>query len=150
MTKDDLQDIINGCQKGNRLSQKALYRQFYRYPSDIEACKKYLTARISRGESRIFLVADAGQTVGFMQLYPSFSSLSLKPVWILYDLFVAPEARNRGVARLLLNEAQALAGKTGASEVTLATATDNRIAQRAYESMGWIRDEDFYYYNLVV
>ena len=126
------------------------YRQFYRYPPDFSACREYLRERISRAESRIFLVSDAGQTIGFMQLYPSFSSLSLKPVWILYDLFVAPDARKRGVARLLLSQAQTLAGQTRASEVTLATAIDNRAAQQLYERMGWNRDDEFYYYNLVV
>jgi len=126
------------------------YRQFYRYPADINACREYLLARISRGESRVFLVSDAGRTIGFMQLYPSYSSLSLRPVWILYDLFVSPEARKRGVARLLLNKAHDIAAQTGASEVTLSTAIDNRTAQRVYENMGWVRDEEFYYYNLVV
>lgn len=126
------------------------YRQFYGYPPDPDACRSYLRDRISRAESRIFIVRDGLRTVGFMQLYPSFSSLSMKPVWILYDLFVAPEARKRGVATLLLSKAQSLAAETGASEVTLATAIDNQAAQRAYERLGWNRDDDFYYYNLVL
>ena len=112
------------------------YRQFYGYPPDPDACRFYLR--------------DGLRTVGFMQLYPSFSSLSMKPVWILYDLFVAPEARKRGVATLLLSKAQSLAAETGASEVTLATAIDNQAAQRAYERLGWNRDDDFCYYNLVL
>jgi len=126
------------------------YRQFYRYPPDLDACRSYLRDRISRGESRIFLVKAGGRPVGFLQLYPSFSSLSLKPVWILYDLFVAPEARKSGVATKLLTRAQELAAETGASEVTLATAIDNKTAQYLYQRMGWNRDEDFYYYNLVI
>jgi len=126
------------------------YREFYRYPSNPKACESFLRERISRGESKVFLVKHDGASVGFMQLYPSFSSLSLKPVWILYDLFVRPEARGRGVATKLLARAQALAAETGASELQLATAIDNKTAQRAYERMGWNRDEEFYYYNLVV
>lgn len=39
MTKEGLKDIIVGCQKGNRLSQKALYRQFYRYGMNV--CNRY-------------------------------------------------------------------------------------------------------------
>jgi GNAT superfamily N-acetyltransferase len=126
------------------------YRQFYRYPPDLGACRSYLRERISRGESRVFLVRIDGRPAGFMQLYPSFSSLSMKPVWILYDLFVAPEARKLGVGTRLLARAHELAVETGASEVTLATAIDNKPAQQAYERMGWNRDEDFYYYNLVI
>ncbi len=39
MTKDELLDIINGCRMGNRLSQKQLYRQFYRYGMNV--CNRY-------------------------------------------------------------------------------------------------------------
>ena len=126
------------------------YRQFYQFPSDIQACRAFLRERLARGESRVFLVWDGNQAVGFMQLYPSFGSLSLRRVWILYDLFVTPAARKRGVARLLLQRAHALGVETGASEVSLATAIDNHPAQRAYERMGWVRDDAFYYYNLVI
>jgi GNAT superfamily N-acetyltransferase len=126
------------------------YRQFYQFPSDIEACRAFLRERISHGDSRVFLVNHGSRPVGFMQLYPSFSSLSLRRVWILYDLFVAPESRKLGVARMLLEQARALALSSGASEVSLATAVDNRAAQHAYERMGWVRDDGFYYYNLVI
>ncbi len=126
------------------------YRQFYKFPSDLEACRGFLRDRIQRGESRVFLVFAQGRPAGFMQLYPSFSSLSLRRVWILYDLFVAPDSRKLGVARMLLDKAHALAVETGASEVNLATAIDNQPAQRAYEQLGWVRDEEFYYYNLVI
>ena len=126
------------------------YRQFYQFPSDLEACRSYLRDRLQHGESRVFLVMAAEGPAGFMQLYPSFSSLSLRRVWILYDLFVAPEARKLGVARMLLERAHALAVETGASEISLATAIDNRAAQHAYEVTGWVRDEEFFYYNLVI
>ncbi|MBL7816830.1 MAG: sigma-70 family RNA polymerase sigma factor [Saprospiraceae bacterium] len=39
MSKDDLQDILKGCRKGNKLSQKQLYRQFYRYGMNV--CTRY-------------------------------------------------------------------------------------------------------------
>jgi hypothetical protein len=76
------------------------YRQFYRQPPDLAAARAYLAERLARGESRVLLAllgAGAGASpAGFAQLYPSFSSLTLRPVWILYDLFVAPAARRRG------------------------------------------------------
>ena len=126
------------------------YRQFYQFPSDLEACRSFLRDRLQHGESRVFLVFAKGRAVGFMQLFPSFSSLSLRRVWILYDLFVAADARKLGVGRLLLERAHALAVETGASEISLATAIDNRAAQHAYEVTGWVRDEEFFYYNLVI
>jgi RNA polymerase sigma-70 factor, ECF subfamily len=39
MTKNELQDIINGCRLGSRLSQMQLYRLFYRYGMNI--CNRY-------------------------------------------------------------------------------------------------------------
>lgn len=123
------------------------YRQFYRLPSDIEACRAYLRERIGHGESRVFLARRGGKAVGFMQLYPSYSSLSLRRVWILYDLFVDSAARQAGVGRRLLERAHALGVASGASELTLSTAIDNRAAQLAYERLGWVRDEAFYCYT---
>ena len=54
------------------------------------------------------------QALGFMQLYPSFSSVSLKRLWVLNDLFVRPSVRRGGVARRLLERARAWAVETGA------------------------------------
>jgi len=31
-----------------------------------------------------------------------------------------------------------------------ATAIDNRPGQALYESLGWVRDEEFYHYELVL
>jgi GNAT superfamily N-acetyltransferase len=37
----------------------------------------------------------------FVQLYPSFSSVAARRIWILNDLLVTPPARRRGVGRAL-------------------------------------------------
>lgn len=124
------------------------YRQFYHLPSDIVACRAYLRERLARGESRVYLARRDGQAEGFMQLYPSFGSLSLRRVWVLYDLFVAPSARGCGLATRLLQQARQLAIDTGAAELSLSTAIDNHTAQRLYERMGWKRDQEFHTYNL--
>ncbi|MGN5855618.1 GNAT family N-acetyltransferase, partial [Pseudomonas aeruginosa] len=53
--------------------------------------------------------ADDVGVLGFCPLYPSFSSLSLKRVWILYDIYVAEEARRHLVADHLLQHAKQMA-----------------------------------------
>jgi GNAT superfamily N-acetyltransferase len=130
------------------------YRQFYQQPPDRDAARAFLAQRLARGESRVLLAllveGGARTPVGFTQLYPSFSSIALKPAWILYDLFVAPAARRRGVGRILLERARQLAEATGASELTLQTAVGNHAAQALYESLGWRRDEQFLTYTLVL
>jgi ribosomal protein S18 acetylase RimI-like enzyme len=127
------------------------YRQFYTQPADLAAARAFIGERIGRGESTVFLALDddAPRThaLGFTQLYPAFCSVAARPYLVLYDLFVATGARRRGVARLLMERAQQFAAETGAVRLELQTARTNRPAQALYESLGWIRDEQFYTYT---
>src|SRR5436189_3016398 len=79
------------------------YRQFYGRPPDEALARAFLQERISRKESVVFLAEAMGRGVGFMQLYPSFTSMGAARIWILNDLFVAPDHRRGGVASELLN-----------------------------------------------
>src|SRR5262252_8860136 len=72
------------------------YRRFYGQPPDPDGARRFLAERLGRGESVIYAVVEDGRALGFTQLYPSFSSVSMKPIWILNDLFVTEEARRRG------------------------------------------------------
>lgn len=130
------------------------YRQFYGQPSNPVAARDYLAERLSRDESVIFLALldqnGSRQPAGFTQLYPLFSSVSLRRVWVLNDLFVAPFARGNGVARALLTRAQEYGIETNAVRLTLRTAVDNTPAQKVYEAMGWRRDQQFYTYTLAL
>ncbi|GHO43087.1 GNAT family N-acetyltransferase [Ktedonospora formicarum] len=129
------------------------YRQFYRQVSDIEGARAFLTQHFQNKSSVIFVArlqeSDGSDTraCGFTQLYPSFSSVSMKRLWILNDLFVAPGARKKGVGPALLDRARDFAAQTGARGLTLTTARDNYTAQSTYEANGWLRDEEFYSYH---
>ena len=129
------------------------YRQFYGQRSDVAAARAFLNERLRRDESVIFLAVadeDGGEALGFTQLYPSFSSVSLKRLWVLNDLFVGPSVRRGGVGRRLLDRAREWAIETGAKGLVLATAVDNSKAQALYESCGWQRDDEFQHYHLFV
>ena len=91
---------------------------------------------------------EDGQIVGFTQLYPSFSSVSMKRIWILNDLFVVATHRKKGIARLLMETAKQYAQEAGAVRIVLATKISNNLAQALYESLGYIKDEEFYHYSL--
>src|SRR5207302_1364805 len=67
--------------------------------------------------------------LGFVQLYPSFSSAAARRIWILNDLFVAPAARRRGIGRALLQAARDHGVATGAKRLVLSTAASNREAR---------------------
>ncbi len=124
------------------------YRQFYNCASGYEAAKQFLRERFEQGNSILFLAKLDGHSVGFTQLYPSFSSISMQPIWILNDLFVDPHYRGKGVAKLLMSTAENFTRNTGAIRITLATQMTNRVAQSLYESRGYVRDTEFYPYAL--
>jgi ribosomal protein S18 acetylase RimI-like enzyme len=127
------------------------YRQFYGLAADHALSQRFLTERLVRGESIVLLAhSPRGEATGFLQLYPTFSSLRAARVFVLYDLFVAAEARRHGVARALMRAAVEEARGAGAVALTLQTARTNRAAQRLYESLGWLRDEEFIEYGLTI
>jgi len=126
------------------------YRQFYGKAPDVEAARRFLFARLSKAEAVLFVARRAEQPVGFVNLYPVFSSVNLTRQWILNDLYVVPEARQLGVGHALMGRAHQLAVATRANCLTLETASDNIPAQRLYESLGWKRDDEYYRYSLPV
>lgn len=86
--------------------------------------------------------------LGFTQLYPGFSSVSARPSWILNDLYVSPNARRAGVAKLLMNTAKDFADSTQAKGISLETSLDNVNAQALYETLGYKKSDGFYSYYL--
>jgi GNAT superfamily N-acetyltransferase len=124
------------------------YRQFYRQPSDLVGARKFLSERLTNDESVIFLALMDDSALGFTQLYPLFSSVSMRSLWLLNDLYVAPEGRRLGVGTALMERARRFSIETGAKGLNLATEITNVSAQALYEGQGWIRDEQFYHYAL--
>lgn len=128
-----------------------LYRQFYEQPPDLPLAHAFIQERLSKQESLILAAgSEAAGMVGFCQLYPTFCSVEAKPIYVLYDLFVHPSARQRGAGKLLMQAAQAKAVADGKFRMDLTTAKTNKAAQSLYESLGWHRDDVFYTYNRVV
>jgi len=123
------------------------YRRFYRQPSDLAGARAFLAERIKRSEAVIFLAVVDGAAIGFTQLYPLFSSVSMQRLWLLNDLFVALEGRRSGAGRALLERAERWARETGAKGLTLSTEVTNATAQRLYESAGWTKDTEFVHYH---
>ncbi|EMG11563.1 FR47-like protein, partial [Leptospira interrogans serovar Grippotyphosa str. LT2186] len=117
------------------------YRQFYKQKSDLKGAEKFIEERILKQESKIYLLMDGSTCCGFTQLYPIFTSLSMKRAWILNDLFVRLEHRKKGGGKALIEKTAELARETRAKYIQLSTAFDNRIAQKLYESIGFVKDE---------
>jgi [ribosomal protein S5]-alanine N-acetyltransferase len=125
------------------------YRQFYGLEPSLALARQFMESRLLRAESVVLLAeAPDGGVLGFVQMYPSYSSLRAARICVLYDLFVVPGARRLGVGRSLMHAAAAEARRMGAVAMVLSTAKTNLGAQRLYESLGWQRDEHFDEYGL--
>ena len=122
------------------------YRRFYRQSSDLAAGRRFLSERLAAGESCVFVAeTPEGEAVGFVQLFPSFSSVSMQRLWVLNDLFVTPDARRVGVARALMERARRLAVETDAKGLILETESHNAAAKALYEDLGWELDGAHHY-----
>lgn len=124
------------------------YRQFYDKESDVEGAKEFLLDRIANNESVIYLAFDEKENaVGFVQLYPLFSSTRMKRFWMLNDLFVSPEFRGQGFSRELIDQAKKLCRKTDACAMLLETSVTNEIGNSLYPSAGFILRDDANFYE---
>ena len=126
------------------------YRVFYGEASDTSGAQQFLEERVARKESAVFYAAVDLKIVGFMQLYPLFSSVKLHPTLVLNDLFVLADERRNGIARSLLTQAREYAREIGAQSLFLQTGINNVAAQALYESEGYRRDVCFYRYDLQI
>jgi ribosomal protein S18 acetylase RimI-like enzyme len=124
------------------------YRVFYGQESDTDGANVFIEERMKKNESVIFLAMDGKKPMGFVQLYPIFTSVGLKRKWLLNDLFVADTYRCHGVGRALMNQAKEFALEKNAAGILLETTKDNFKAQALYESLGYVKEDTVYFYNL--
>jgi len=124
------------------------YRSFYDGAPNETAARSFIRERLLEKDSVIFLAERINQAVGFMQFYPSFTSVGMARIWILNDLYVDENNRRHGIASQLLKTAEIFAKETGARKMILSTAVTNTSAQALYEQHGWKRDTDFFGYAL--
>jgi ribosomal protein S18 acetylase RimI-like enzyme len=122
------------------------YRVFYKQESDLEGARAFLKERLVNEDSVVFIAYDESNPVGFVQLYPAFSSVSMKRSWILNDLYVNASARKKGFGEKLIEKAIEFAEETGAKGVSLETGSDNVTAQSLYEKIGFKKESNYFYY----
>jgi len=121
------------------------YRVFYKQRSDIDSAREFLHERFKNNESVIYLAMDEGQAVGFTQLYPMFSSVTMQRMFVLNDLYVDQDHRNKGIGEALINKAKDLCEGLNYKGLALQTAQDNP-AQELYERLGFQIDTDLQYF----
>lgn len=118
------------------------YRQFYEQPSDEAGALAYLTERFPAGDCfGVVAIDETGAATGFGLVYPTFSSVRMKQVWVLNDFYVVPDERSSGLAARLMVRLFALAKDRGIPQISLITHETNARAQAHYRKMGWKRSE---------
>jgi len=119
------------------------YRQFYKQDSNLEKAKEFLTNRIRNNESVIYIAYLNNEAVGFTQLYPVFSSVSMQPMYLLNDLFVVASFRNKGVGEQLIKAAKNLCIQKKYKGLAIQTEATNP-AQHLYQRVGFKKDPDMH------
>jgi ribosomal protein S18 acetylase RimI-like enzyme len=90
------------------------------------------------------LVAElGGQVVGFVTGSQTYDSTRAAGCWFLVDLYVAPEARRRGLGRALVAGLAALAQARGAASVWWGVDDGDDEAMAFYERLGVAREPGF-------
>lgn len=138
---------VTGNTIHSALSLFGAYRQFYNQPEDKQAAQQFLEERVSKNESVIFVAKINGEPAGFVQLYPTFSSVALQRAFILNDLYVDERFRQQGVGRSLIEKCYTYCVERKARYVTLETAKDNHQAQKLYEQMGMQQEEMLHFFK---
>jgi ribosomal protein S18 acetylase RimI-like enzyme len=126
------------------------YRLFGGFEPSPKATKTFLKRLIVNKESVIFIAIDSttDNVMGFVNLYPSYSSLALQRLWILNDLGVSSDFRGKGVSKALILQVQQFAKETNAIRIELKTECTNTTALNLYKSMNFTIDKDNVYYRV--
>ena len=124
------------------------YRQFYGQHPDLATAKRFIRDRLWNDESVIFLaLSEQSQPAGFAQLYPTYSSISMRRVWIVNDVFIDPTYRSSGYARALIDKVTEFGAQTDALALKLAISADNDTGKSIYEHSGFTRITQFDHYT---
>ncbi len=121
------------------------YRIFYEQDSNLEAAKEFLSERLKNKDSVIFIAFVNEQAVGFTQLYPLFSSVSMTTMYLLNDLYIASPFRNMGIGEALINQAKQLCETENSKGLAIQTAFNNP-AQKLYQRLGFTPDSDLHFF----
>jgi GNAT superfamily N-acetyltransferase len=129
------------------------YCDFYQVaPSDraLLELSRALLADPEREGLQLLARDDTGGAVGFATLYWTWQTLAAARIGVLNDLFVAAEARGRGVAEALIDACLQRCRDHGATQLVWQTAADNHRAQAVYDRIGATREDRWLDYSLPV
>lgn len=122
------------AQERSRVDRASFENQFLPHAMEI----------MDSAESAVFVAEDDERhLVGYIILGTVTSMLSPFPFGFVYDIWVAPEARRRGVARLLLRHATEWCRSRKLGSLKLEVSMTNTAARELYASFGFEAERVF-------
>jgi GNAT superfamily N-acetyltransferase len=121
------------------------YRVFYRQESNYDEVRTFLKERLTKKDSVIYIAFINDVAVGFTQLYFLYSSVSMRPMYLLNDLYIDSNYRNKSIGTALINKAKALCKEKKYKGLVIQTE-DTNPAQHLYEREGFVKDTDLMFF----
>ena len=98
---------------------------------------------LAKGVHRSFVWVENGRLLGNISLYFEKFPFQHKRAWILANIAVLPQHRNKGIAtQLVLTALNALKTK-GVNEIYLQVDEENNTARQLYQKLGFIEENVF-------
>src|SRR5512138_3478702 len=113
------------------------YRQHYGANPAPEAVTSWMRELVRSGKGRIYAAGSGSRACGICSTAVVPAALTLRTVWLVRDLYVAPAARRQGVAKELLAHVADDARAAGAHRLSLQTETANTHAIELYARNGF-------------
>lgn len=99
--------------------------------------RRKLFPYVEGGQTEAWIAEDAaGAFVGYLLLGETGGFLTRDRHAFVYDVWVTPEWRNRGIGKFLIGWATQWAGKKGYARIKLEVAESNERARHVYEALG--------------
>lgn len=122
------------------------YREYFKHPKDPLKVESFLYEKFEHLESVMFIAEQQSEVIGFAQLYPIFSSLSLQRVWLLNDFYITEQCRNGGIGKQLFAKVKEFTLLTKSKGIELSVEHTNKKAWHFWENQGFKVDDEFRYY----
>jgi len=107
------------------------------YPTDADVARSRLTKLAGRADYALRLFVDGNDVLGFIALTLVPTLHEDTPVVQASALVVRKAARDRGIGRALLGEAERVARGHGVARITLTSRVDRVEAHASYEACGF-------------
>jgi GNAT superfamily N-acetyltransferase len=131
-------ELVRESDLGELLPMMRAYCDFYEVApaaDDLEALARALIADPKNEGIQLIARDEEARPLGFATVYWTWQTLNAARAAVMNDLFVATDARGKGVGRALIEECRRHAREHGAAELVWETALDNETAQRLYDSL---------------